>query len=114
MMGGRSPRRKGVRAEREVANRLKEEGLAAQRVPLSGSAPGMSGDVRTTVGGRELVGEVKRRRQGFKELYRWLEGKDLLFMRADRSDWLVCMKLDLFLWLLRQVPWVEGGDGDGR
>ena len=106
-MGGKSPKRKGVRAEREVTRKLAEGGLDAHRVPLSGSAPTLAGDVRTTVAGRELVGEVKRRKDGFRELYRWLEGKDLLFMRADRADWLVCMRLDLFLWLMRQVPWVE-------
>jgi len=103
-MGARE-KRKGTRGEREVAGKLKEGGLHAERVPLSGAAPGLPGDVRVHVAGRELLGEVKRRRSGFKELYTWLSGHDLLFMRADRSDWLVCMRLDLFLWLLRQVPW---------
>jgi len=40
MRGGKAPRRKGNRVEREVLALLKEAGLEARRVPLSGSAPG--------------------------------------------------------------------------
>jgi hypothetical protein len=36
---------------------------------------------------------VKGRGDGFKNLYRWLEGKDILFVRADRKEWLVIQRL---------------------
>jgi hypothetical protein len=30
-------------------------------------------------------------------LYKWLEGKDILFLRRDKDEWVVCMSLDVFL-----------------
>ncbi len=45
-------------------------------------------------------GEVKRRKDGFKQLYTWLEGKDYLALRADRRKWLVVVELDKLLTLL--------------
>lgn len=88
MTGGAAPRRKGTRAERELA-RL----LGGERVPLSGSAGGShSGDV-VALG---LKWEAKVRRDGFKQLYAWLEGRDALAVRADRKPWLIVMPLDTF------------------
>ena len=44
-MGGKSSRDKGLRVEREIVNALRELGVDAERVPLSGSAGGsFSGD----------------------------------------------------------------------
>jgi len=84
---GRASRDKGNRAEREVAKIL-----SAKRVPLSGAAGGeYAGDVVDELLGR---GEVKRRKDGFKLLYKWLEGNDFLCVRADRKDWLIVMKLE--------------------
>lgn len=96
---GRAPRRKGAHAEREFA-RL----VGGRRVPLSGSAGGdFGGDVEWPGVGR---GEVKRRKDGFKQLYTWLDGKDFLALRADRKEWLVVMTLDKLLDLtVRQ--WAE-------
>lgn len=92
---GRASRDKGARAEREVAGLL-----GGRRVPLSGAAGGeFAGDVITELLGR---GEVKRRKDGFKELYRWLEGKDFLALRADRRKWLVVVELDRLLALLNR------------
>ncbi len=86
-MPGKAPRRKGNEGERQLA-RL----LGGKRMPLSGSAGGQfAGDVIVPGLGR---GEVKRRRDGFKELYKWLEGRDFLAVRADRREWLIVMGLD--------------------
>lgn len=86
-MPGRAPRRKGNSGERELA-RL----LGGRRIPLSGSAGGaFVGDVEVPGLGR---GEVKRRRDGFKELYKWLEGRDFLGLRADRKGWLIVVPVD--------------------
>jgi hypothetical protein len=86
MAGGKSPRRKGDSGEREFA-RL----VGGRRVPLSGSAGGTySGDVDWPGVGR---GEVKRRKDGFKQLYAWLEGRDFLALRSDRQGWLVVLPL---------------------
>ena len=110
-MAGSSSQRKGKRAEREVARLLRDAGIPARRVPLSGSVEGFLGDVVIELGDRELVGEVKRRRDGFKELYRWLEGRDLLFCRADRRGWVVVMPVEIFIELVREVRCDELFDG---
>ena len=91
-MSGKRSRRKGYEAERELAKILNGE-----RVPLSGAAGGrFAGDVV----GLGMTWEVKRRSDGFRELYKWLEGKDALAVRADRREWLVVMPLERFLQLV--------------
>jgi len=37
--------------------------------------------------------EVKRRKDGFRQLYGWLQDADFLFIRADRKDYIVAMSL---------------------
>ena len=91
-----SERRKGYRGEYNLVRKLKEHGLSAERVPLSGSTSFAKGDV--VVEG--LVGEVKLRKDGFRQIYKWLDDKDLLFLKADRKPYLVVMELDEFMKLL--------------
>jgi hypothetical protein len=92
MKGGRGPRRKGNRVEREVLALLKEAGLEARRVPLSGSAPGYPGDLEVELPGlgRVLV-EVKARKR--LALEAWLEGRGLLVLKPDRRPPLAVMPL---------------------
>lgn len=97
---GRAQRDKGTRAEREFAKLI-----GGERVPLSGAAGGrFAGDVV----GLGMTWEVKRRSDGFRELYKWLEGKDALAVRADRREWLVVIPLERFL----QMVGVEEQDED--
>ena len=97
---GKAERRKGIEAEREFAKLV-----GGTRVPLSGSAGGeFAGDVMWPGVGR---GEVKRRADGFVQLYRWLEGRDFVAMRADRKAWLVVLPIEKMLQLLK------GGCYDG-
>jgi hypothetical protein len=94
MTGGRSPRRKGNRAERAIVAYLQGQGFAAERVPLSGSAGGSYvGDITVPLLGIDRTVEVKVRGNGFRELYRWLDGRDLLIVRADRLEPLVILPL---------------------
>jgi hypothetical protein len=96
MPGGRSPRQKGNRTERALRHYLLQRGLSAERVPLSGSAGGrFAGDLLLTLAGRDLVVEVKHRGDGFAQLYAWLDGRDLLIVKADRRDPLVVLPLSL-------------------
>ena len=94
--GGKGPRQKGNRAERAIVKFLQDRGLAAERIPLSGSAGGsFVGDLTVPLLGADLVVEVKCRADGWRELYRWLEGRDLLVVKADRAEPLVILPLRL-------------------
>jgi hypothetical protein len=94
--GGRASRDKGNRAERAIVKFLQERGFAAERVPLSGSAGGSYlGDLTVPILNVDRVVEVKCRADGFRELYRWLIDRDILIVRADRSEPLVSLPLKL-------------------
>ena len=65
-------------------------------MPLSGSAGGSyQGDLTVPLLGIDRVVEVKCRADGFRELYRWLEARDILVVKADRSEPLVVLPLKL-------------------
>jgi hypothetical protein len=94
--GGRGSRQKGNRAERSIVRYLQERGFAAERVPLSGSVRGrFGGDVSVPLLGVDRRCEVKCRANGFRQLYDWLEGADLLVVRSDRHEPLVIVPLRL-------------------
>lgn len=87
-MSGRKSKQKGNRTEREFAKLI-----GGHRVPLSGAIGGAySGDVR----GLGLLWECKARKDGFKQLYKWIDGVDALAVKADRREWLVVIPLDKF------------------
>ena len=94
--GGRRSRDKGNRTERALVRFPQDRGFAAERVPLSGSAGGrFAGDITIPVLGVDRVAEVKVRGTGFRQLYEWLDGRDLLIVRADRREPLVVLPLRL-------------------
>ena len=98
-MTGRS-KRKGDTGEREVVDFLTRLCMDAQRVPLSGAAGGMfTADVHfrnPNAKTKEVWNvEVKRRgKDAFKTDYKWLQGADMTFKRADNQEWLVTMRAD--------------------
>jgi Holliday junction resolvase len=95
-MSGRRSRDKGARTERGIVHALQANGFAATRVPLSGAAGGrFAGDVVVSVQGRDLTVEVKARADGFRELYGWLDGRDVLIVKADRQEPLVVPRMPL-------------------
>ena len=94
-MSGRRSRSKGARTERGIVNALKASGIAAVRVPLSGAVGGrFAGDIVLPLMGRDL-----RRGEGpsrwFRELYSWLNERDVLIVKADRQEPLVIVRLSL-------------------
>ena len=47
--------------------------------------------------------EIKRRKNGWKQIYSWLsDDAQLVAMRADRKEWLIAMTLDTFLDILEE------------
>ena len=96
MTGGRRSRDKGNRVERAIVRALQDYGLAAERVPLSGSAGGSYlGDLTVPLLGVDRVVEVKARAAGFMQLYAWLANRDLLIVKADRREPIVVLPLRL-------------------
>ena len=76
--------------------RCKASGIAAVRVPLSGAVGGrFAGDIVLPLMGRDLCVEVKARADGFRELYSWLNERDVLIVKADRQEPLVVVRLSL-------------------
>jgi hypothetical protein len=101
MSGGRNPKRKGTRVERELVNELVALGLPCFRTPLSGAAGGQwSCDIHVSLLGRTHRVEVKPRGDGFRQLYSWLNNSDLLIVKADRRDPLAVLPLALVVELM--------------
>jgi DNA-binding transcriptional regulator YiaG len=77
-MMGKAQRDKGMRFEREVAKEL-----GGTRVPLSGA---MGGEYIGDVKALGLTIECKARKDGFKQLYKWLSSSDALVIKADGKE----------------------------
>jgi hypothetical protein len=96
---GKASRNKGLRREREFC-----ELTGGTRVPLSGAAGGQFSNDVILPNGQKV--EVKARKDGFKELYKWImderEKPDLLALKADRKPWLVVMTLEEYQKLTRK------------
>ena len=93
---GKFSRDKGYRAENAVVHIAKDHGLDAYRVPLSGSGP-VKGDVVVSNPVDTWTLEIKSRASGFQTIYKFLEGNDVLVLKADRKDYLAVLPLsDLF------------------
>lgn len=94
-MSGRKAKVKGVSFERAVVKALQDAGLAATRVPLSGSAGGpYSGDIDCPVLGADRKLECKRRARAFGTLYQMLGPNYALVIRDDRTEPLVVQRFD--------------------
>ncbi len=113
--GGRRPRSKGDRIERQIVAIHAEIGIKAERVPLSGAAryQGNGADIDVYALGPDaapLVGEVKARADGagFALLERWLSDADVLFLRRDRAEPLIVLPWSTWTRLLARTARVLG------
>jgi hypothetical protein len=96
MTGGRAPRRKGHGVERLLVRSLQANGFAAERVPLSGAVGRrFAGDIVLPLMGRDLCVELEGQASGFRELYSWLNQRDVLTVKADCREPLVVVRLSL-------------------
>lgn len=96
-MNGKAPRQKGDRFERSCVNDLQALGIGAERIPMSGAMGGsFTGDVTVPVQGVDRKIECKSRAKGWGDLYGWLPGNYALFIKRDRAETLVVMRLQDF------------------
>jgi hypothetical protein len=87
-MSGLRSRRKGVRVELAIAKLI-----GARRVTRAYQA---GHDLELPLGDdRRLRIECKARADGFSALYRWLDERDPLIVKADRQEPLVILRLSL-------------------
>ena len=91
-MSGRRSRDKGARTERAIAKALQANGLAAVKVSRAYQP---DHDIVLPLRGRDLGIEVKTRADGFHEPYGWLDGRDVLIVKADRQEPLVIVRMSL-------------------
>lgn len=92
---GASQRAKGNRVEREFVTAIKELGLRAERVPLSGASHfrGCGHDVDVYAAGDHapLCGEIKARKKIPAWIADWLGDNDFLAIKEDRAEALIVL-----------------------
>lgn len=99
-MGSHS-RTKGARAERELVRLARAAGLSAERTwHLAQSADPHERRCDVCIAGRPA--QVKVAADGFAGLYAALDGVETAFVRADRRPWLVCLRAEDYLRLLKR------------
>jgi hypothetical protein len=82
-MTGRGSRDESARTERAIARLLQAQGIAAEKI--SGTyKPGA--DINMPLLGVDHAVEVKCRTAGFAQLHGWLNGRDVLTVKADRQE----------------------------
>lgn len=97
----KASRDKGARLERSVVHLLQAHGIEARRTaPLQSGFGTEDGDVEAFIGGQKRKIECKARANGFRQIYDWLDGADMLAAKADRRELLIIMpaKTALELW----------------
>ena len=108
-MGGKHSRNKGASYEREIVNQLKEHGVLAERVPLSGAMKGnYGGDIKLgpVLG---LIGECKRSKKSLTRIYKALDqdDADFVFARDDGKDTVAIVRMEMLLTLFKQLGWAN-------
>ena len=94
---GKKSRVKGQRNEYALVSALKDAGLEAVRVPLSGAHGGVfAGDI--LIDGKRF--EAKIRSTGFKQIYDYLADNAGLFIRADRREALIVLRVEDWIELM--------------
>lgn len=99
---GRSNKIKGSRVEREIVHLHKDNNIDAKRVPLSGAVEGYKGDIIISLPNKELVAEVKARKNGngFTTIEKWLGDNDILFLKRNNVKPLVVLPFNIYVELI--------------
>lgn len=94
---------KGTRFENEIKQLALKAGLQVRRPPLSGA-------YKDGVNEHDLIidhegYECKARANGFKQIYKWKEGNEGVFIKSDYKTPLVVIEASFYLELLK---WMHG------
>ena len=100
---GKMSRDKGKRVEVLHINKLREAGLDAYRIPLSGATDYAKGDIEIRLPSMTLIGESKARARMPGYLWEWLGANDFLVVKADGQHPLVMMTWEQWLALLKRA-----------
>jgi Holliday junction resolvase len=102
---GRSNKIKGSRVEREIVHLHKDNNIDAKRVPLSGAVEGYKGDIIVSLPNKELVAEVKARKNGngFTTIEKWLGDNDILFLKRNNKESLVVLPFNVYINILSEL-----------
>jgi hypothetical protein len=80
---------KGDSEERNIVNMHRELGFRCERTLEAGARSDGSDTYDIDLyldGDSATIGECKLRKDGFKQIYKWLGDNDFLTIRADRKD----------------------------
>jgi hypothetical protein len=91
-MSGRRSRDNGGLTERAIVRLLRAQGVVATKI---NGIYKPSADISMALLGTDRAVEVKCRAAGFKELYTWLNDRDVLIVKADRQEPLVVLRMSL-------------------
>jgi hypothetical protein len=98
---GMLSKRKGYRNENQLVHIFRNNGVKAERCPLSGGALGRwrGFDLLADMFGQEFKIETKHIGKGFKTIYGWLAppSVDMLIIRSDHNEPLVVLPLSKFI-----------------
>jgi hypothetical protein len=108
----RAAKQKGRLGQNEIRDKLLEVFPEFEPDDIKSTTMGDGGeDIQLSPAARKkmpITIEVKRRKSGMKMQYDWLEqakrhdqGEPVLFVRADRSEWIVMVGLEHYMELLR-------------
>ena len=89
-------KKRGYVLEHEVVTFWKNFGANVRKVFASGQYKHLGEDFEGDVELEGLTIECKRRKTGFKELYKWLKDADILVVRSDRNKRLYVFSEELF------------------
>lgn len=97
MPGGKAPKNKGDRLERDFVKRFGGERTFWQ--------PEQGDEKRGDILNAPYIGRVecKARAYGFTRIYKWLEPVDALYIREDRQKPLVVMRADDLRLILEEM-----------
>ena len=94
-MSGRRSRNKALAPSAASSTRCRQTALRRYEFPFPVQSARFAGNIVLPLIGLDLCVEVKARANGFRELYSWLNQRDVLIVKADRQEPLVILRLSL-------------------